>query len=277
MQTVLQNVVDDVVDLLGCVGALVATLENNNSLPARAYSVNLGNFSLQDLETQAGGQSLLGPQAVAYLDDEAFQDNLSVRAIKGGNGQPKVIVSDRLYDLFRPVVNELLSDQIQTLIGIKQVIAIPFFIEDEVVGNLFAASPKEFSKQDVDFLTAFAKQAAIAIQSQRHLGEVQALERIIFELQTNLTANETQILQTIVNAVVSKLGYFGALAAPLESDNKLPFRAYTTKADADNLGELSTFFRQNLVESTTIINVEKPEFQENIAVQAIRGEDGHPG
>jgi len=50
LQTVLQRVVDDVVSGLNCVGAMVATLEMDNSLPVRAYSVNIAPNLLAHLE-----------------------------------------------------------------------------------------------------------------------------------------------------------------------------------------------------------------------------------
>jgi hypothetical protein len=39
-------------------------------------------------------------------------------------------------------------------------------------------------------------------------------------------ADETEVLQTIVDAVVHKLGYAGAMVATLEDGHALPLRAY---------------------------------------------------
>ena len=41
LQAVLQNIVDDVVRTLGCVGAMVAPLEGGNCLRVRAYAVDV--------------------------------------------------------------------------------------------------------------------------------------------------------------------------------------------------------------------------------------------
>jgi hypothetical protein len=148
----LQRIVDDVVEGLGCVGAFVATLEPNNTLPVQAYSVDIAPGLLRQLETKLG-VDVIGPKSIAYLDDTKFKDNLSIRAVKGIEGRPeKFVISDQLYDLFRPVVNKTLSDLAQKLIGIKQVIAVPFFLEEEVVGNLFAATRNNFSKRYIEFL-----------------------------------------------------------------------------------------------------------------------------
>ncbi len=275
LQTVLQHIVDDVVANLGCVGAIVATLEPDNSLPVRAYSVGFASSLLNQLEDQVGGISLVGPEAVAYLDDPKFKDNLSVRAIQSEQGRPEIIISNKLYDLFRPVVNKSLSDLVQRLIGINQVAAVPFFIRDEVVGNLFAATRDEFSIRDIKFLTAFGNQAASALQSQRRLLKIQALERIILALQTNI-ADETQILQTVVDAVVQKLGYVGAMVAPLEADNTLPVRAYSVDFASDLLQHLEKRMGVGLIGPQSVSYLDDERFKDNLSVRAIKGTNGKP-
>ncbi|MDM8519122.1 GAF domain-containing sensor histidine kinase [Anaerolineales bacterium HSG6] len=274
LQTLLQHVADDVVKRLGCVGAMVATLESDNSMPVRAYTIDIAPTLFHQLEKRLGATPI-GPKSVSYLDDPKFQDNLSVKAVNGSNGTPEIVVSDRLHDLFVPVVNKPLSDIAQKLSGIKQVIAVPFFLEDEVVGNLFAAARKKFSPQDIDFLTAFGRQAAVAIKSQRHLTETQALERVILALQTNIT-DETQVLQTIVDAVVKRLNYIGAMVATLESDNSLPVRAYSVNIAENLLDFLLGKLGVDKIGSHFAAHLDDDRFKKNLCVQAIKGIDGHP-
>ncbi|MCB0009930.1 MAG: hypothetical protein KDE04_25870, partial [Anaerolineales bacterium] len=54
LQAVLQEIVTDVVAKLGCVGAMVTTLEQGNALPVRAYSLRFSVDLLERLERQAG-------------------------------------------------------------------------------------------------------------------------------------------------------------------------------------------------------------------------------
>ncbi len=165
---VLQTIVDAVVKDLGYKGAMVATLEHGNALPVRAFSLNGATNVLSMLEARAG-ISLIGPKSAVYLDDDRFKDNLSVRAVKGKNGRPhKFVTSDSLYDLLRPIAGKTLSDTAQRLFNIKQVIAVPFYLENEVVGNLFVASNNEsFSEWEVSMLTTFGQQAAAGIRNAR--------------------------------------------------------------------------------------------------------------
>jgi signal transduction histidine kinase len=274
LQTVLQHVVDDVVAGLSCVGAMVATLEAGNTLPVRAYSVDIAPGLLRQLESRLG-ISFVGARSVAYLDDRRFKDNLAVRAIHGKNGHPEAVVSGSLHDLFRPVVNKRLSDLAQRLTGIKQVVAVPFFLEDEVVGNLFAAARDEFSLRDINFLTAFGHQAATAIQSQRRLVETQALERVILALQANIT-DETEVLQTIVDAVVHKLGYAGAMVATLESNNSLPVRAYSVDIAQGLLRQLEDRLGVGMIGPRSVAYIYDERFKDNLSVRAIKGANGRP-
>lgn len=270
LQIILQGIVEDVVSGLDCVGALVAPLEMDNTLPIRAYSVNMSPKLLRQLE-QRLGITFLSPQSVAYLDDRKFKDNLSVRAVKSRS----ILVSDSLYDLFRPVVGKHLSEVAQRVTGIKQIIAVPLRIGDEVVGNLFATSRDDFSERDIEFLKAIGNQAAIAIRTQRYLTEMQALERVVLSLQANIT-DETQVLQIIVDTVVEKLGYVGAMVATLEADNSLPVRTYAVGFDADLLRSLEQKVGIGLASPMAVAYLDNEKYQENLSVRAVNGVNGRP-
>lgn len=267
---VLQRIVDDVVEGLGCVGAMVATMEGGNALPVRAYFVDIAPGLLTQLENRLG-ISFVSPRSVAYLDERRFRDNLSVRAIKGRNSHPEIVVSNELHDLFRPIVNKHLSKFAQRVTQIKQVIAVPFFLEDEVMGNLFAAAREEFSQRDIDFLNAFGHQAATAIQSHRHLEETQALESVIFDLQNSLT-DENRAFKTITDAVVQRLGYVAAVVAP-RIGNTLPVRAYTVDSSlikqefVDKWQRISGF---ELLGERAVAYLDREEYAEQLSVRAVK-------
>jgi signal transduction histidine kinase len=172
-------------------------------------------------------------------------------------------------------VNKPLSDLAQRLTGIKQVIAVPFFIGDEVIGNLFAASREPFSERDIKFLKAFGNQAASAIQAQRYLAEMRALERVTLSLQANIT-DETQVLQIVVDTVAHTLGYVGAMVATLETEDRLPVRAYAVGFDNNILRHLEDRLGITFVGSRSVSVLSDPRFQENLSFKAVRGDNGRP-
>ncbi|OQY47857.1 MAG: hypothetical protein B6242_03835, partial [Anaerolineaceae bacterium 4572_78] len=275
LQHVLQHIVDDAVERMGCVGAFVATLEADNSLPLRAYNIKIPPSLVKQFEAKVGVM-LTSPKAVTHLDKKKFKDNLSVRAIKGKKDVPETyLVSDQLYDLFRPLTSKMFSQTIQHMTGIKQVISLPFLLKGEVVGNLFAASTQQFSERDIAFLLAFCDQAAIAIQSQRYLEETQALERVTLALQSSIT-DETQILQTVVDTVVFRLGYMGAMVATLESNNSLPVRAYQFSIASNLIKQWENLVGLSLIGPRAVTFLDDERYKDNLSVRAVRGKDGKP-
>ncbi|MEM7343023.1 MAG: ATP-binding protein [Chloroflexota bacterium] len=276
LQKNLQNIVDEVVTSLGHFGAVVATLENGYILPIRAYAVNIPQKDIEMWEERLG-MTFIGPKAVTYLNDKTYEKNLSIRAVTGRDGQPEdYIVSDQLFDLFRPIVNRTLSRGIQTFTRIKTVIAMPFFIEDEVVGNLFVATRNEaFSPEDINALLAFGKQAAAAIQIQRRLTETEALERVILTLQASIT-DEVQVLQFIVDTAVKQLGYFAAMMATLEEGNALPVQAYRFNLPDDILRLWEEEFGVAVISDKSIVYLDDDAYKDNLAVRAVKGTNGHP-
>jgi signal transduction histidine kinase len=196
---VLQSIVDAVVQELGYEGAMVATLENGNALPVRAYALDDTPQILSHLESKAG-MTLLGPKSVVYLDKLRYQANLSVRAVKGIDGRPqKFLTSDYLHDLLRPFVTRSLADFAQRMLGIRQVIAVPFFVEDEVVGNLFVASRRDhFSSWETSLLTTFGQQAAAGIRNARLYREAED-QRRISELFSRMAFSATASVHGLSN------------------------------------------------------------------------------
>ncbi len=240
LEVTLQQIVRDMVEALDYVGAMVATYEQGDTLPVRAFYIDpnlatgeqireweqeLSKYSEQRL-------SITDPEiARVYVYQDEYQGNLSVRAFKAGGP----VISDALYDLFTPVVPPVsrpVIAGIQQALGIRQVIAVPFFlettvdgqIERECVGDLFVAKRGEISERDRLILSAFGRQAAAAIESERRRLHIQVAQKIVFEMQASLN-DEEQVLQQIVDGVVSDLGYAGAMVATYELDDSLPVRA----------------------------------------------------
>lgn len=209
---VLQTVVDAVVRELGYQGAMVATLEEGNALPVRAYALEGQNVLLAQWEKMAG-KSLIGPDAVVYLDDEKYKDNLSVRAVKGINGRPQnYLASNNLYDLLRPIAPKAVADLAQTALGIKQVIAVPFFMEDEIVGNLFVASRRpRFSPWEITLLTTFGQQAAAGVRNARLYREAEEQRRIA-EQFGRMAFSATASVHTLGNHVGAVRTYLHLLS-----------------------------------------------------------------
>jgi signal transduction histidine kinase len=244
IQTTLDDIAYDVVETLGYAVAMVATYEKDDSLSSRAFYIDPHLASMDQVhawEQQVAHYappdwpiSITNPEfAKVFVHRNEYQDNLSVQAARGG----EPVISNRLYDLFVPVApyaSQSVVDGIQRELGVQQVIALPFFLEHEahgqtskeLVGNMYAMKRDTITEKDFRVLSAFGRQAASAILSERQRLQIQISQELVFEIQNSLQS-ENQILQRIAEGVVSKLGYVGCMVAPYESDDTLPVRAFS--------------------------------------------------
>lgn len=274
LQAVLQQIVEDVVQQLDCIGAIAGILEQGNALHVRATSFNLSPQKIQHCIEKH--QLPFLESEVVYLDKAKHQHNLGVHAIKNANSHVRPYqISNRLYDLLRPMTSKQIADQVQEELCIQQVIAIPFLLNGEVAGNLIAAKVAHFTERDIDILLAFGRQAAATIQSGHRLQAMGALERVILKLQARMT-DENEVLQTIVDAVVHELGYKGAMVATLEQGNALPVRAYALKAAAKILSRLEKQAGISLIGPKAVVYLDDEKYKDNLSVRAVKGENGRP-
>jgi signal transduction histidine kinase len=293
LEATLQQIVYDVVNALGYMGAGVATYEPDDSLPLRAFYFDPNVVSEEQIhEWEVRGSEIMGrPFSLSdpeisrvYVHQDEFKDNLSLRAVKARGP----VQSDELYDLFTPVVPlsaKPIVEGVQKALGIEQVISVPFFLETvvdgqptkEIVGNLFAGKRGEISEQDVLILSAFGRQAATAIESERRRLQIQLAQELVFAMQTSLQ-DETQVLQRIVKGVTDDLGYMGAMVATYEPDGSLPLRAFyfdPNIVSEEQVHEWEAQVSKIMGKEVSLsdpdiaaVHVHKDEFKDNLSVQA---------
>lgn len=237
----LQTIASDVVNTLGYIGAMVSTCDDDGAVTVRAFYIDPRIATMEQIHTweERIGTVLRRPVRITdpnfarvYIHKKEDQDNLSIQAIK----KRRPVISNELFSLFTPVTpvstKPLFDKIIQPALTIRQVVAIPFFLEaadksqPEIVGNLFAAKSTEITTQDERILTAFGRQAAAAIEIERQrLMVLQVARQLTTEIQTRMR-HEDEVLQQIVQGIVSVLGYTGAMLATYEKeDQSLPLRA----------------------------------------------------
>jgi signal transduction histidine kinase len=241
LHATLQSIVTDVVETLGYVCAMVSTYEPDDSLLQRAMYADPVMISMEQINkweheiAELIGQqniSLLNPNvARVFVSDPSYRDNLSVRAYTMG----KPVRSSQLFNLFTPILPKHVQPIVygfQQAMQVQEVIAVPFFLEhkteagitQELVGSLFALSKIPISANDERILSAFGRQAAAAILSERRRLQIQITQTLTFNIQNSLQDEQT-ILQHVVNGVVSELHYAAALLSTVESSGVEPIQA----------------------------------------------------
>ncbi|MFP4394822.1 MAG: ATP-binding protein [Anaerolineales bacterium] len=295
LEAMLQSIVTDVVDVLGYTGAMVATYEHGDALPVRAFYVDPRLASSEDIarwERQISG--LVGRNiritdaqtARVYIYEEKYAGNLSVRAAKAGGP----VLSDELYDLFRPIAppaSRSIVRGIQRALGIRQVIAVPFFLEAEfqgratreMVGNLFAAKRTRISEPDQLLLSAFGRQAAAAIDSERRRLQIEIAQKMTYRVQTSLH-DEKEIYKWIAKGIVADLGYVGAMVAPYERDGSMPVQALCLDPAYGDMNDIRRWEQQlsRVIgehisvddPDTSRVYVHQPAYKDNLSVRAVK-------
>jgi len=254
---------------------MVATLEHGPALVLRAYA-SAAELLLPNRSSMLIDLGEWGPGISIPLQDPAFADNLAVRAVLGENGRiHPYLVSDSLEELFPPFLSRADSIALQEQSGICQIVVLPFLLQGEVVGGLIAAASEPLNERQINILIAFGRQAAVAIQNQRRLESMQALEHIVLRLQARMT-DEEQVLQTIVHGVVDELGYAGAMVATLENGRALPVRAFAADVDSEALAVIEEAVGIRLVSDQAVAYLDDPRFKDNLSVRAVLGLNGRP-
>ncbi|MBN2500754.1 MAG: GAF domain-containing protein [Anaerolineales bacterium] len=299
LHATLQSIAYDVVTAHGYLGAMVATYEQGDTLPVRAFYVDPQIATLEQIKQYETAVSkftrnpvsITNPEiARVYRYDESYSQNLSVKAVESGGP----IISEELYDLFCPIApasSRQTVRGIQEGLGVEQVVAIPFFLEPdtvngtkpEIVGNMFAAKSGPITQQDLSVLTALSRQAAAAIEAERRSLQGKIAQEIVYALQTNL-ASEEQILQRIAEGVVADLGYIGAMVGSYEADDSIAVRAFSIAPEIASQEEIQKFEQQISRFSPTPLSLTDPEvarvyrykdkYKENLSVRAV--EAGKP-
>jgi signal transduction histidine kinase len=274
LQAVLEQIAADVVDLIGCVATLVTTLENGQ-LVVRANALAIDSTELATAVPEAD-LSLLQPGAIIPLQDAVFSDNAAGQALFVENGRAfPLLTSTRLSDFLKPLISPQAADRLQQAADIQQVAVLPFLLQSEVIGGLFVALREPLTGRTLDFLHAFGRQAAIAIQNQRHLEAMQALERTVLRLQARMT-DENEVLQHIADAVVTEMGYAAALVATLENGNALPVRAYAMAVDRAEIQAIEQSVGIQLRSKEAVVYLDDARYEDNLSVRAVKGLNGRP-
>lgn len=273
LQSVLQQITDDVITHLGCAAAFVTTMRPEEAPSIQAYAYDDSARLLS--QTAVFGRTAVGTTGTLELGPR--RRSLSrVTVPRAANGRtPLFSISDQLYDLLRPGIGRTEAEQIQREMGIRQVVAVPFLLGEEVLGNVLAAKKRPFSEREIDFLQAFGRQAALAVQGQRQLAGMAVLEEVIFSLQARVM-DETQVLQTIVDAVVAELGYAGAMVATLEPGRRLPVRAYKIDVAEELLDKLQARAGLEIVGPRAEVRLDDSRYTDNLSVRAVQGNHGRP-
>jgi GAF domain-containing protein len=105
--------------------------------------------------------------------------------------------------------------------GIASILSVPVIVQDQTMGiiSLYTAETRDFSEDDIDFLSALAEQGGIAIEHARLLGRIQKNATLFLDLSShiNSTLDIKRILNNLTVDICQALGMKGAAIRLLDS------------------------------------------------------------
>jgi GAF domain-containing protein len=106
--------------------------------------------------------------------------------------------------------------------GIASILDVPVIVRNEVVGMLalYSAAPRDFSSEEIEFLTALAEQGGMAIERARLLERIQKNSMLFLDLASNINSSldVKKILHNLTVDISEALGMKGVIIRLLNKE-----------------------------------------------------------
>jgi PAS domain S-box-containing protein len=157
LSEVLQRTADGIVKGLGCNTAVILLLDEEEGV-LKAAAISSKGRIIQRINAIIGSP-LLQIRIPARSDVNGTVSDLL-------DGQ--TTTTHDLYELVKPFWNESVCSALQRLLGSKTFLNLPLLAGGKLVGTIFASTrDEELSEERQEMITAFANQAAIAIENSQ--------------------------------------------------------------------------------------------------------------
>ena len=168
---------------------------------SRAFAISMNRQDLLELIVEKAVETTEGKAACLFLFDDAknesvpvAQKGLSDNYLHTGHIKPQKVVADLKkaggYFYVRDAVTDprIENHESKKVEGIASILSVPVRVKDKVigVGTIYTATPKDFSEDEIAFLTALAEQGGIAIENARLTEQIRENVNIFYKLAVNV-------------------------------------------------------------------------------------------
>lgn len=201
---------------------------------SKAFGTTLSSDKLLDLIVQSAIDTMDAKAACLFLAEEdkdifvpmaqrGLSDNyLHQQPMKARKIVEEIMKGGHLY--FRDATTDprLEHHEAKKAEGIASILSVPVIVRDRTMGiiSLYTAEKRDFSQDDIDFLSALADQGGIAIEHARLLDRIQKNATLFLDLASNInsTLDIKMILNNLTVDICQALGMKGAAIRLLDSD-----------------------------------------------------------
>ena len=194
---------------------------------SKAFGTTLSKTELLDLVVTSAIDTMKAKAACLFLADEeedifvpVAQKGLSDNYLHAKPWHAKQIVSAILkggYLTIRDATTDprVENQQMKKDEGIASILDVPVMVKDKAIGvlALYTAKPRDFSLDEIEFLTALAEQGGMAIEQARLLDRILDNAKLFLKLATNINSSLEikEILRNLTADICEALGFKGAL------------------------------------------------------------------
>ena len=188
---------------------------------SRAFGTTLDKDELLELIVQSAIDTMKGKAACLWLVDEE-RDEFIPRAQKGlskkyfktaltlGKIVPVVMKEGYLHARDASTDPRLEQHEAKKAEGIASMLIVPVMVKRKVMGvlTLYTSKPKDFSKDEIEFMAALAEQGGMAIENARLFKKVVENTKLFHDLAANInsTLDIKKIMHILSADVAEALG-----------------------------------------------------------------------
>jgi GAF domain-containing protein len=192
---------------------------------SKAFGTTLGKEKLLDMIVHSAIDTMDAKAACLFLSDEeenvfvpVAQKGLSDNYLHANPMRARKLVDEILkrgYLAFHDAATDPRLENLETkkAEGIASILSVPVMVKDQAIGvlSLYASEPRDFSQDEIDFLSALADQGGIAIAQARLFERINQNSMLFLDLASsiNSTLDIKQILHILSAEICEALNMKG--------------------------------------------------------------------
>ena len=184
---------------------------------SKAFGTTLGKEKLLDLIVHSAIDTMDAKAACLFLADEEkdvfipmAQKGLSENYLHASPIRAKKIVDEILKGGYLKFYDATTDSRLENLEakkteGIASILSVPVLVKDKAIGilSLYTGEPRDFSQDDIDFLTALAEQGGIAIGQARLFERINQNSMLFLDLASSI--NSTLDIKKILHILSAEI------------------------------------------------------------------------
>ncbi len=203
---------------------------------SKAFGGTLERNELLDLIVESAIETMDGKAASLFLADEkkdvfvaVAHKGLSKNYFHAEPMKAKKVVANVLKGGHLSIRDATTDTRLENLEakkaeGIASILVVPVMVKNKAIGvlSLYTASPRNFSKDEIDFLSALADQGGMAIANSRLFERIKQNSALFLDLASNINSSLDikEVLHILTTEITKALNLKGVAIRLLDDDTR---------------------------------------------------------